>query len=281
MTPLRRRMIEDLEIRNRSPGTIEAYVRSVARFAAFWAKSPKDLGPEEVRGYQVYLLRRGTSWSAFNVAVAALRFVYRVTLHRDWSVERLPYGKRGRRLPCVLSQDEVLRFLAAVQEPTPRMALATAYATGMRISEVTALRVQDIDAARMLVHVIGKGDKERIVPLSEVLLGGLRKYWRRYRPTEPWLFSGRDPSKPICVKTIQDACVEARKAAGFSKRVTAHSLRHSYATHLLESGTDLRRVQAFLGHSNISTTAIYTHVQRRVVTATKSPLDVIGRLPEP
>lgn len=282
MTPLRQRMIEDLRIRNRSPRTIEAYVRSVARFAAFHHRSPERLGAEDVRAYQLDLLARRASWSTFNVAVAALRFVFGVTLQRRWLFERLPYGKRGRRLPCVLSQDEVLRFLGAVESPADRMALATAYAGGLRVSEVAALRVQDIDSARMLIHVVGKGDKERVVPLSRVLLDGLRSYWRRHRPAKAWLFPGvRDPGKPMCVKTLQAACVRARKAAGFRKRVTAHSMRHSFATHLLESGTDLRTVQALLGHSNISTTAMYTHVQRRVVTATKSPLDVIGRLPEP
>ena len=281
MTPLRRRMIEDLKIRNRSPRTIEVYIRLVARFAAFHRRSPEHLGPEDVRSYQVHLLERGTSWSWFNVTVCALRFLYRVTLKRDWPLERLPYGKRGRRLPCVLGQEEVLRFLGAVRSPVCRMALATAYASGLRVSEVAALRVEDIDSARMLIHVIGKGNKERIVPLSQVLLHALRRYWRRHRPSRPWLFPGRDAGKPICVTTIQMACVQARRAARFHKRVTAHSLRHSFATHLLEAGTDLRTVQALLGHSQISTTAIYTHVQRRVVTATRSPLDAIGRLPDP
>jgi site-specific recombinase XerD len=282
MTPLRKRMIDDLRIRNRSPGTIKAYVRAVARFAAYHRRSPEQLGPEDVRAYQVHLLERKTSWPVFNLTVCALRFLYRVTLQRDWPLERLPYGKRGRRLPCVLSQEEVLQFLGAVEPATSRLALATAYATGMRIAEVVALRVQDIDAARMLIHVIGKGDKERIVPLSHVLLDALRTYWRRHRPTKPWLFPGHGPGgRPICTKTIQVACVRARQAAGLRKPVTAHSLRHSFATHLLEAGTDLRTVQALLGHSQISTTAIYTHVQRRVVTATRSPLDAIGRLPDP
>lgn len=281
MTPLRRRMIEDLRIRNRSPRTIEAYVRAVARFAAFHGRSPEQLGPEDVRTYQLHLLDRKTSWPVFNLTVCALRFIYRVTLRRDWTVERLPYGKRGRRLPCVLSQEEVLRFLGAVDRPPWRMALATAYAAGLRISEVVALRVQDIDAARMLIHVIGKGDKERIVPLSQVLLEALRNYWRRYRPAKPWLFPGPGRSRPVCTDTIRAACVRARDAVGLGKRVTPHSLRHSFATHLLEAGTDLRTVQALLGHSQISTTAFYTHVQRRVVTATQSPLDAIGRLPDP
>ena len=280
MTPLRRRMIDDLRMRNRSPNTIDAYVREVARFAAFHGRSPADLGPEEVRAYQLHLLETDTSWSQFNIAVCALRFVYRVTLRRARVVQRVPYGKRGRRLPCVLSQDEVLRFLEAVRSPSCRMALATAYASGLRVSEVATLRVDQIDRARMLIHVVGKGDKERIVPLSQVLLEALEDYWRRYRPDKPWLFRGSAPGRALSVRSIQYACIQARKAVRLGKRVTAHSLRHSFATHLLEAGTDLRTVQALLGHADISTTAIYTHVQRRVVTATQSPLDAVGRLPK-
>ena len=279
MTPLRRRMIEDLRIRNRSPRTIEAYVRAVVRFAVFHRRSPDQLGPEDVRTYQVHLIEQKTSWPSFNIAVCALRFLYRVTLKRDWPLERLPYARRGRRLPCVLSEEEMLRFLAAVKPPPKRLALATAYAGGLRVSEAATLRVEHLDSARMVIHVVGKGDKERIVPLSPVLLDALRTYWRRYRPTGPWLFPGRDPKKPVCAATIRSACVRGRQAAGLGKRVTPHALRHSFATHLLESGTSLRTVQALLGHSNISTTAIYTHVQRRIVPATKSPLDAIGRLP--
>ena len=279
MTPLRKRMIDDLRIRNRSPRTIEAYVRSVAQFAAFHGRSPVEFGPEHVRLYQVHLLEQKVSWAKFNQSVCALRFLYRVTLQRDWPLERLPYGKKPKRLPVVLSQEEVLRFLGAVQPSLSRMALATAYASGLRVSEVAALRVHEIDSARMLIHVVGKGDKERVVPLSQVLLDALRAYWRKRRPAKPWLFPGRTAGKPIGVKTIQAACVRARKAAGLSKRVTAHSMRHSFATHLLEAGTDLRTVQALLGHAHISTTTIYTHVQRRIVTATHSPLDAIGSLP--
>lgn len=280
MTPLRKRMVEDMRIRNYSPGTIEVYVRVVARFAAFHGCSPEQLGAEDVRTYQVHMLEHKTSWSVFNQSVCALRFLYRVTLQRDWPLERLPYGKRGRRLPCVLSQDEVRRFLVAVKQPVHRMALATAYGTGLRVSEVAHLRVENIDSARMLIHVCGKGDKERVVMLSPVLLGALRRYWRKHQPQGPWLFVGSKPGRPICKKTLEFACREAREAAGLNKRITPHALRHSFATHLLEAGTDLRTVQALLGHARISSTAIYTHVQRRKVTATKSPLDLIGDLPD-
>lgn len=169
MTPLRKRMIDDMRIRNYSPGTIKVYVRLVARFATFHTRSPEDLGPEEIRTYQVHLLDQETSWTIFNQSVCALRFLYRVVLQRDWPLQRLPYGKRAKRLPCVLSQDEVRRLLQAVKRPKQRVALATAYATGLRVSEVTRLRVEDIDSERMLVNVHGKGNKERVVMLSEVL----------------------------------------------------------------------------------------------------------------
>ena len=250
MTPLRKRMIDDLRIRNRSPRTIEAYVRSVAQFAAFHRHSPVELGPEHVRLYQIHLLEQKVSWAKFNLTVCAVRFLYRVTLQRDWPLERLPYGKKPKRLPVVLSQQEVLRFLGAVQPLSSRMALATAYASGLRVSEVAALRVQDIDSARMLIHVIGKGDKERIVPLSEVLLDALRTYWRQRRPTKPWLFPGRGEGKPIGVKTIQSACVRARKAAGFSsKRVTAHSMRHNAESRIMPSQSLIARsLPANYGH---------------------------------
>ena len=242
---------------------------------------PTGSAPEQVRDYQVHLLALQTSWTLFNQTVSALRFLYRVTLKQTWALERLPYGKRPKRLPCVLSQQQVLQFLSAVDHLVSRMALATAYAGGLRVSEVAVLRVEDIDSARMLIHVRqGKGQKDRIVPLSKVLLESLRGYWRVFRSKE-WLFPGRNPQQPICVHTLQRACKRARKAAGLGKRVTPHTLRHCFATHLLEQGTDIRTVQALLGHATLSTTAIYTHVERRLITATRSPLDLIGELPSP
>ncbi len=279
MTPLRRRMIEDLRIRNRSPRTIDTYVRLVARFAKYYGRSPDKLGAEDIRAYQVHLLERKTSWSLFNQTVCALRFLYRATLKRNWPVEHLPYGKKPKRLPVVLSQQEVLRFLGAVEHPMYHMALTTEYASGVRISELLALRVDDIDSARMLVHVRhGKGDKARVVPLSKVLLGQLRQYWRAYRP-QSLLFPGRGRNGALGMKTIWNACRRAREAAGLRKQITPHTLRHCFATHLLEAGTDIRTVQALLGHASLSSTMIYTHVQRRLVTATRSPLDLIGKLP--
>jgi site-specific recombinase XerD len=273
-------MIDDLKIRNRSPRTIETYISHVARFAKFHRRSPELLGAEDVRTYQKHMLDVGVSWSLFNQAVCALKFLYGVTLHVAWQVEHIPYGRKPRSLPVVLSQDEVASLIKAVSQPVCRMALLTAYAAGLRITETVALKAENIDAARMLLHIEqGKGQKPRLVPLSEVLLKHLRAYWRSGRPkvkNSPWLFPSADPAKPIDTTTIQKACQRARAAAGIKKHATPHTLRHCYATHLLEAGTDLCTVQALLGHASLSTTAIYTHVKRKLVTATKSPLDAIG-----
>lgn len=278
MTPLRQRLIEDLRIRNRAQRTIDTYVRLVARFARFHGRSPAVLGREDVRSYQVHLIERETSWCVVNQTMSALRFLYNVTLERDWPVERLPYCKRPKRLPLVISPEEVLLFLRSVEELKYRMALTTAYGSGLRISEILQLRVEDIDSARMLIHVRrGKGDKERVVPLSKVLLEQLRAYWLVGRP-RPWLFPGRDPVKPVLAETILEACRQAREVAGLRQRITPHTLRHCYATHLLEAGTDLRTVQVLLGHASLSTTAIYTHVQRKLIETTCSPLDLIAEL---
>jgi integrase/recombinase XerD len=280
MTPLRQRMIDDLKLLNRSPRTIESYVWIVAHYAKFHGRSPDQLGPEEVRAYQKHLLDSEASWSRFNLAVAALKFLYGVTLKVTWPVEQIPYGRRPRTLPVVLGQEEVLRLIDAAPHPMYRMALLTAYAAGLRITELLALEAEHIDSARMMLHVAqGKGQKARMVPLSEVLLVQLRDYWRKDRRAGkrcPWVFPGRHPAKPLHPSTIQGACQEARALARISKHVTPHTLRHCYATHLLESGTDLRTVQVLLGHAHLEATAIYTHVQRKLVGQTKSPLDAIA-----
>ncbi len=284
MTALRQRMIEDLKLRNYSPRTIETYVSRIAGYAKFHGRSPEQLGPDDVRAYQLHLLGAGTSWSLFNQTVCALKFLYRVTLRVHWPVEQIPYGRKPRPLPVVLSQEEVVRLIEAVPHPVHRVALLTAYAAGLRISETVALRAEHLDSARMLIHVeMGKGQKPRLVPLSEVLLRRLRSYWRDQRPRVPgslWLFPSDDPARPVHVTTIAKACQRARQAAGIVKHATPHTLRHCYATHTLEAGVDLRTVQALLGHACLSTTAIYTHVQRKLVTATRSPLDAIAHFKE-
>lgn len=225
-----------------------------------------------MRSFQVYLVSQGVSWGAFNQTVCALRFFYRVTLDRAEIPERIVYARTPRKLPAILSADEVVRFLEAVSSLKARTALTTAYAAGLRASQAVSLKVADIDSDRMLIQVRhGKGAKDRTVMLSPQLLRILRTYWRLARP-EHWLFSGRG-DKPIDVQVLHAACRSATKAAGLVKKVSVHTLRHSFATHLLESETDIRIIQVLLGHNNLSTTARYTHVATSTIAATRSPLD--------
>lgn len=279
MKELRQRMIDDLKLRNRSPRTIQTYSAVVTRFAKFVERPLEECGAEDVRRYQQHLLESGASWPRFNQSTSALKFFYGTTLRVAWPVEQVPYGRRPRKLPVVLSPEEVVRLIEAVEQPMPRMAMLTAYATGLRITELVALQPRHIDSTRMVVQVeMGKGQKQRNVPLSDVLLSQLRRYWRFDRPKvedSPWLFPGRFAAKPMHVTVVQVACQQAREAAGITKHATVHTLRHSYATHLLEAGVDLRTVQMLLGHSSLATTAIYTHVERKLVMSTKSPLDAL------
>jgi integrase/recombinase XerD len=262
MTPLRRRLIEDLQLRNRSPKTIAVYVYHVRELARYFKQSPAELTDEQVHRYLLHLLRRKrVSWSSYNQAVAALRFFYRVTYPSDTLVTRLPYGKRPKRLPVV-------------QGPNHRMVLRTIYATGLRISEALHLTAAQIDSSRMVLRVLGKGQKERLVPLSPVLLSELRAYWRETRPTQ-WMFPGNDPHQPLNATTVQKACKRACRAQRLP-RITPHTLRHCHASHLLEAGVDTRTIQALLGHHRIGTTALYTHVSLAGVQQVVSPLD---RLP--
>jgi len=282
MTPLRRRMLADLRIRNYAPNMQKLYVHHVARFAAHFGRSPADLGQEDVRAYLQHLVdKRKVSWSYFKQAVAAIRFLFRVTLDRPWMIEHLPVPRQERRLPTILSQDEVARFFKAVTSPKHRVLLLIAYAAGLRISELVSLRVRDVDSERMMIHVRqGKGRKDRLVTLSPVLLEELRTYVRWARPVD-WLFPGRDPARHLQARTVQKACQRASAAAGLGKRITAHTLRHSYATHLLEAGTDLRVVQTLLGHASMQTTAIYTHVSMARLQEVRSPLDSLHLEGEP
>jgi integrase/recombinase XerD len=273
MTPLRQRMIEDLRVRNYSPKTEEIYVAQVARFARHFGVSPEQLGPEEVRTYQLHLIEQGVSWSTFNQTVCALRFLYRTTLGRSWGVKHLPFAKKPRRLPCVLSREEVEALLGAAHNAKHRAVLMTLYSTGLRVSEVAQLRLEDIDSQRMLIRVRqGKGRKDRVVMLSPVLLDHLRAY-RRAQPRSPWLFPGGEPDQPLSVSAVQKVCGQAGRKAGIGKRVTPHLLRHSFATHLLESGADLRLIQTLLGHQSVRTTQLYTQVTADRIRATANPLD--------
>ena len=270
MSPLRRRMIEDLTVRNLSPATQRSYLYAVTKFSRYFSRSPDRLSVEDVRAFQVHLVSSGISWPALNQTVCALRFFYGVTLGQAEIPERIPYAREPRKLPVVLNADEVVRFLEAVASLKTRTALTTAYAAGLRVSEAVGLKVCDIDSGRMVIRVEhGKGGKDRYVMLSAQLL---RTYWRLARPKH-WLFPGRDESKPIDVQVLHSSCRSACAAAGLAKRVTVHTLRHSFATHLLENGTDIRIIQVLLGHSNLSTTARYTQVSNVLIRRTESPLD--------
>jgi integrase/recombinase XerD len=273
MSPLRRRMIEDMTVRNLSPATQRSYVHAVLRFARFFDCSPERLGLEDVRTFQVHLVAGGISWPALNQTVCALRFLYGVTLKQAELPERIPYARTSRKLPVVLSADEVVRFLEAVPSLKTRAALTTAYAAGLRASEAASIKIADIDSGRMVIRVEqGKGGRDRYVMLSPQLLGILRSYWRLARPAH-WLFPGRDREHPINPTVLHAGCRSACAACGLSKRVTVHTLRHSFATHLLENGTDVRIIQALLGHRSLNTTARYTQVATSTIRGTPSPLD--------
>lgn len=262
MTPLRQRLIEDLQVRNRSTRTIQCYVRHIRRFAAHFGRSPEELGPEHVRDYQLHLLNQRVSWSAFNQAVCALRFLYGTTLGRPELLPRLPYGRRPKRIPRVLGRDEVRELLACTRQRQPRLVLTMIYGTGMRISEAVALRVSDIESREMTILVArGKGNKQRLVPLSSRLLEELRAWWLTHRNPQ-WMFPGHDPNRPINVGLVQNACLMAATQAGLKPGVTPHTLRHTFATELLEAGIDLLTIQKILGHTSLHTTLLYTHVRR-------------------
>ena len=278
MTHLRKAMLEELQRRNYSQTTTANYLRVVEQFALYFGKAPDQLGPEHIRRYQAHLLReRKLSASTVGVAVAALRFFFVRTLRRDYSPDYLPYPKQPKRLPTILSQDEVRRLIDAARNLYHRALLTTLYATGMRRAEVANLKVSDIDSERMLVRIQqGKRSRDRDLPLSPVLLETLREYWCWMKP-ETYLFPGRvnnwRADKPIAPKEVWRACREAAERAGLHKRVSPHTLRHCFATHLLEAGADLRTIQLLLGHSNLNHTTIYLHLSRRHLQAVASPID--------
>jgi len=255
--------MDDLRLRNKSPRTIETYVLRVAQFAKHFGRSPELLGPKELRGYQEHLIARGVAWSTFNQTVCALRFLYQVTLGRPHEVKHLPFAKRPRLLPTVLSPAEVVQLLEAASAGRDRMLLELAYGCGLRLKELVGLKLADIDSARMALYIgHGKGQKERLVPLTQRLLTMLRGYWREDRP-EGWLFPGVKPQTALTGGAVQRMCKRTAQRAGLTKRIHPHTLRHSLATHLLEAGVDLLSVQALRGHSHFNTTATYLHISMR------------------
>jgi integrase/recombinase XerD len=282
MTQLRQRMLEELQRRNYATGTIRLYLQHVAAFAQHFHRSPDQLGAEDIRRYQLFLIQeKKLAWSSYNQIVCALRFFYAKTLKHAFLLQDIPFPRREQRLPLILSKEEVARILSAPLHLKSRALLMTIYATGLRRSEVARLRVSDIDSARMTITVYqGKGKKDRVVMLSPVLLETLRQYWRQAKPKQ-WLFPGETPDQPISGNDIFAVFHNAVRRAGITKQVSPHSLRHSFATHLLESGTDLRTIQILLGHRSLKTTARYLHVSQYHLRATASPLDSLNLTRKP
>jgi len=279
MTRLRKMMLEELQRRNFAESTTETYIRAVKEFSQYFNSSPDRLGPRHIREYQASLFQK-RKFSPNTVAqhLAALRFFYIKTLKKAWSITETPYPKRAVRLPTILSQEEVTRLIEAAHPPLHRTLLMTLYATGLRRAELAHLKVSDVDSQRMVIHVQGgKGRKDRDVLLSPKLLDELERHSHRLRPrSSVWLFPGRHvltSDRPITSKVIYHACKQAARRAALSKKVHPHTLRHCFATHLLEAGADLRTIQRLLGHSSLEETAKYLHLSQRHLGATASPLD--------
>ncbi len=273
-TPIIRRLAEDMKLRNLAQATIDSYTYHVGKFAEHLGKPVDQATPEDVRSFQLHLIEeRKVGWSSFNQAVCGLRFLYRFTFPKPWPVAMIPFGKRPKKLPTVLGQSEVDRLLPCVPSIKHRTCLLTLYAAGLRLREAADMTIADIDSARMLLRVAnGKGSKERLVPLSPRLLQALREYWKQLRPPK-YLFPGKTSDRPLSSATIQKACKLAAATAGIKKRVTPHTLRHSFATGLLEAGVDVLTIGRLLGHKSFMTTMIYLHVRRPHLDSTPSPID--------
>lgn len=281
MTPLRKKMIRELELQRKSPKTIEAYVCAVAQLASHYRRSPERLGLEEIREFLHYLIaKRNLAYSSCNQKLAGLKFFYQQVLGQQDFDLRVP-AKRSGRLPEPLSREEVARLLVAAEyNPKHHALLATTYAAGLRVGELVRLRPTDIHSERMLIRVDqGKGHKDRYTLLSTKLLSELRDYWHQYRPGE-WMFPGNPPTKPMSTSAAQRVFYKAKKLATLTHGHGIHSLRHSFASHLLEAAVDLPTVQRLLGHTSLATTAKYLHVTEKRLASTNSPLDLL-RLPQP
>ena len=266
-------MIDDMSLRNMSPATQGAYIRAVKNLSIFFARAPDQLTFEDVRSYQLHLVSRGLQAATIVPIMCAIRFFYGITLGRPDVAEHIPLARKADTLPAVLSQQEVMLLLKAVPELRYRTLFMTIYAAGLRVSEAVALTVKDIDSARMVICIRqGKGRKDRYVMLSEQLLRILRDYWKRERPAH-WLFPGPEPSKHVTTRSVQRACRQAVYAAGLDKAATVHTLRHSFATHLLEQGVDIRVIQDLLGHRHITSTTRYARVAINTIRQIQSPLE--------
>lgn len=279
MTSLRQRMIEDLQVRNLAANTQDCYVRQISLFARYFNQSPELLGPEQIRAYQLYLTNeKKLATGSIVIAVSALRFLYNVTLKKGWSFEEvIPAPKKPQKLPIVLSPEEVLAFLECVRSRKHRAILTTCYAAGLRISEAIALTPSAIDSKRMVIRIEqGKGKKDRYTMLSPKLLEILRSWWRVEKPKD-WLFPGDFPGQHITRFAVESECRIAQRISKIPKPITPHSLRHAFAVHLLEQGTDIRHIQLLLGHRSLATTAKYLRIATSKVCSTSSPLDLLPR----
>jgi integrase/recombinase XerD len=276
ISPLRQRLIDDMTARRYSEKAQKAYVRHIRTFTAFLGRSPDTATKEDLRHFQLHLAQQQISAGSINAAIAALRFFFTVTLEQPDVVRPLRTVNEPRRTPVVLSQEEVARLLEAAPGLKYKAALSVAYGAGLRVSEVASLKVSDIDSERMMLRVEqGKGQRDRYVMLSPQLLELLRNWWRAARPPV-WLFPGQNPINPITPRQLNRAVTAAKDLAGISKRVSPHTLRHSFATHLLEQGVDIRVIQVLLGHAKLETTALYTRVAVNTIRDVKSPLERLG-----
>lgn len=279
-TPLRERMIEDMRIRGMGESAQKAHIRAIKNFAGYLGHTPDSATPEELRAYQLHMTDTGVSASTFNVRISSLRFFFGVTCGREEMKRYMQFRSKPRKLPIVLSVEEVGDLMAAVPGPglKYRAALGISYGAGLRASEVCNLKVTDIDSDRMLIHVDdGKGSRDRKAMLSPGLLELLRDWWREARP-EGWLFPGKPKINPLSPRQLNRAFTSAKHMAGINKPATLHTLRHSFATHLLEAGTDVRVIQVLLGHAKLSTTARYAHVATKTIRSTVSPFERLKEL---
>jgi integrase/recombinase XerD len=276
ISPLRQRMLDDMAIRNMAAGTQTIYIRSVKNFSLFFQRSPDKLTFDDVRKYQLHLFSRGLQPQTINQIMCALRFFFGTTMGMANVAEHIPLARRSDPLPAILSREQVAGFLKAIPNPKHRTAFATIYAAGLRVSELVALTAKDIDSDRMVIHVRqGKGRKDRYVMLSEQLLGLLRIYYKSEKP-KLWLFPGNDLTRHITTRQLQRVCRQAADAAGLDQNVTVHTLRHCFATHLLEQGVDIRVIQDLLGHRQINATARYARVAVNTIRQVQSPLELLN-----
>jgi site-specific recombinase XerD len=280
ISPLRRRLIEDMSLRHFGEKTQQDYIRAVKNFTIFLGRSPDTATAEDLRRFQLHLTESRVRPPTINFTVTALRFFFTVTLDRVDAIKHLTFVAEPRKIPIVLSPEEVVRFLEAAPGVKYKAAFSVAYGAGLRVSEVASLKISDIDSKRMMLRVEqGKGRKDRHAMLSPVLLELLRDWWRIARPTA-WLFPGRDPLQPMSTRQLNRACHAAAQMAEITKRVSPHTLRHSFATHLLEQNTDIRVIQVLLGHSKLDTTALYTHIATNTIRAVMSPLERLTLRPK-